>query len=390
LPELGKIMKINWQTKKLGELYQIGSSKRVLKSQWKTSGVPFYRGREITRLAADGFVDNELYISEEHFAQLSEQTGVPQAGDIVLTAIGTIGNSYVVRDSDRFYFKDASVLWLKQGIEVRSEFVNMWLKSPLFFDQLDRGNGATVDTLTIQKLQSLELHIPPLAEQRRIVKILDDILSKISKAKENTEKNLQNSKELFGSYLQSVFANPGTDWEEKKLNEISENMDNKRIPITKKFRTSGEYPYYGASGVVDYVGEYIFDNDLLLVSEDGANLLARTYPIAFSISGKSWVNNHAHILRFEKIHTQKFVEYYLNSIKLNPYVSGMAQPKLNQKMLNAIPIPYPPLLNQKAIVTKLDALSAETKKLEAIYTQKLADLEELKKSVLKKAFAGEL
>src|SRR3989338_11708024 len=112
-------MKINWQTKKLGELYQIGSSKRVLKSQWKTSGVPFYRGREITRLAADGFVDNELYISEEHFAQLSEQTGVPQAGDIVLTAIGTIGNSYVVRDSDRFYFKDASVLCLKQDIKLR-------------------------------------------------------------------------------------------------------------------------------------------------------------------------------------------------------------------------------------------------------------------------------
>ena len=153
-------MKKGWERKKLSELYQIGSSKRVLKSEWKTEGVPFYRGREVTRLAADGFVDNELFISEKHFAELAKQYGVPKAGDIVITAIGTIGNSHVVRDSDRFYFKDASVLWMKRVTDVSSEFVNLWLKSPLFFDQLDRGNGATVDTLTIQKLQSVGLASP--------------------------------------------------------------------------------------------------------------------------------------------------------------------------------------------------------------------------------------
>ena len=151
-------------TKRLGELYKVGSSKRVLQSQWKTSGVPFYRGREITRLAADGFVDNELFISEEHFAELSKEYGVPKAGDIVITAIGTIGNSHVVQASDRFYFKDASVLWMKRTSEISSEFVNLWLKSPSFLDQLDRGNGATVDTLTIQKLQSVEIHVPTLAD----------------------------------------------------------------------------------------------------------------------------------------------------------------------------------------------------------------------------------
>ena len=105
-------MKQGWQTKHLSELYKIGSSKRVLQSQWKTGGVPFYRGREVTRLATDGFVDNELFISEEHFAELSKEYGVPKADDIVITAIGTIGNSHVVRSADRFYFKDASVLWM--------------------------------------------------------------------------------------------------------------------------------------------------------------------------------------------------------------------------------------------------------------------------------------
>jgi type I restriction enzyme, S subunit len=118
--------------------------------------------------------------------------------------------------------------------------------------------------------------------------------------------------------------------------------------------------------------------------------LARTYPIAFSISGKTWVNNHAHVLRFKNLISQKFVELYLNSIKLDDYVSGMAQPKLNQAMLNKIPIPFPPLAEQQSIVQKLDALSAQTKKLEAIYQQKLNDLEELKKSILQKAFSGEL
>ena len=118
-------------------------------------------------------------------------------------------------------------------------------------------------------------------------------------------------------------------FDSKSLGSICVNLDNRRIPITKKDRTEGKIPYYGASGIVDYVNEYIFDEDLLLVSEDGANLLARTYPIAFPISGKTWVNNHAHVLKFEDACTQKFVEHYLNSVSLDSFVSGMAQPKLN-------------------------------------------------------------
>ena len=101
------------------------------------------------------------------------------------------------------------------------------------------------------------------------------------------------------------------DWEIKRLNEICENLDNKRVPITKNVRNEGSIPYYGASGIVDYVADYLFDEDLLCISEDGANLLARTYPIAFSISGKTWVNNHAHVLRFKNMVSQKFVELYL-------------------------------------------------------------------------------
>lgn len=176
------------------------------------------------------------------------------------------------------------------------------------------------------------------------------------------------------------------DWEIKRLNDVSENLDNRRVPITKNVRNEGSIPYYGASGIVDYVADYLFDEDLLCVSEDGANLLARTYPIAFSISGKTWVNNHAHVLKFKNSTTQKFVEIYLNSIKLDDFVSGMAQPKLNQTMLNKIPIPLPPFPEQKRIVSILDEAFAAIAKAKANAEQNLKNAKELFESYLQGVF----
>jgi type I restriction enzyme M protein len=139
-----------------------------------------------------------------------------------------------------------------------------------------------------------------------------------------------------------------------KLSELAENLDSKRVPITKGDRIPGSYPYYGASGIVDMVDGFIFDEDILLVSEDGANLLARSTPIAFSVSGKCWVNNHAHVLRFQNSATQKLIELYLNSISIEQYVTGAAQPKLNQQAPNNIQISLPPLEVQKEIVAEIE------------------------------------
>ncbi len=102
------------------------------------------------------------------------------------------------------------------------------------------------------------------------------------------------------------------------------------MPITKDERKSGEYPYYGASGKVDYVADFIFDEETLLISEHGANLLARSTPIAFTATGKYWVNNHAHVLKFENWNLQQFVELYFEHIPIAKYVTGAAQPKLTQ------------------------------------------------------------
>ena len=167
------------------------------------------------------------------------------------------------------------------------------------------------------------------------------------------------------------------DWETKTLNQIAINLDSKRIPITKADRISGEHPYYGASGVVDYVDSYIFEGDVLLISEDGANLLARTTPIAFAASGKFWVNNHAHILQFSDLTTQRFVELYINSIALDEYITGAAQPKLNQAALNSIPVPFPCPEEQRRIVTLLDEAFADIATAKAIAEKNLQNAREL-------------
>jgi len=261
--------------------------------------------------------------------------------------------------------------------------INKFLK-----DIEDVTGFTTVKHLSGKQILDIPFPLPQIGEQKRIVALLDEAFTGLDAAIANTTKNLANARELFDSYVNSTFN--GKEWPTLTLDALSENLDSKRVPITKSERIAGEVPYYGASGVVDHVEGHLFDEDLLLVSEDGANLLARTYPIAFSISGKTWVNNHAHVLRFPNICAQKFVEYYLNLISLAPYVSGMAQPKLNQKSLNSIPVPFPDFEIQAKVVEELDELIGTTRQLAANYQQKLDSLTELKQSLLHQAFTGQL
>ncbi len=267
-----------------------------------------------------------------------------------------------------------------------------FLLPKFFYYQLRAANLGSLGYARHYKLlKELAIAYPPRPEQQRIVGILDEAFEGIATVKANAEKNLQNARALFDSHLHSVFTQRGEGWVETMVDKISTNLDSKRVPITKNVRTSGEYPYYGASGIVDYVDDYIFDGDTLLVSEDGANLLARSSPIAFSVSGKYWVNNHVHILKFKNMATQRFVEFYLESIKLDEYITGAAQPKLNQKALNSIPIPIPTSVEAQAkIVESVESLQEETQRLAQCYKRKLADLDLLKKSLLHQAFSGQL
>lgn len=217
----------------------------------------------------------------------------------------------------------------------------------------------------LTKGQLIEISVPipcpdntekSLAIQSEIVRILD----KFTELTAELTAELTMRKKQYSYYCDQLLSFEEGEVEWKMLGDLGENLDSKRKPITSGLREAGSIPYYGASGVVDYVKDYIFDGDFLLISEDGANLLARNTPIAFSISGKSWVNNHAHVIKFDSYAERRYVEYYLNSIDLAPYISGAAQPKLNKKNLESIRIPNPSPEDKERIVSILDKFDALT------------------------------
>jgi type I restriction enzyme S subunit len=227
--------------------------------------------------------------------------------------------------------------------------------------------GAKVRRVSSSDLAKIIIPIPypdnpkkSLEIQTEIVRILDTFTGLTSELTTNLTSELNARTKQYNYYRNQLLSFEENEAEWKVLGGIAENLDSMRKPITSGLRESGEIPYYGASGIVDYVKDYIFDGDYLLVSEDGANLLARSTPIAFSVSGKFWVNNHAHILKFNTYAERRFVEFYLNSIDLTPYISGAAQPKLNQRNLNSIRVPSPSLAEQARIVAILDKFDTLT------------------------------
>ena len=156
----------------------------MLQSEWQKEGVPFYRAREIVKLSNNGFVDNELFISLEHYEILKQSYGVPQVGDLMVTGVGTIGKVYIVKENDIFYYKDASVLCFENRYgTIISEFARIMIESPLLQEQIhSKTYGNTVDTITITTANEYLCALPPLPEQRRIIdkiNIVSNVLSAI-------------------------------------------------------------------------------------------------------------------------------------------------------------------------------------------------------------------
>ncbi|WMI94749.1 restriction endonuclease subunit S [Bacteroides fragilis] len=167
-----------WITTNLGSIFNVVSAKRILKSDWKHSGVPFYRAREIAKLSIYGLINNELYISEEHYNSLKEKFPVPKASDIMISAVGTIGKCYIVKESDKFYYKDASVLCLCNDYQINAKYIYYIMRSEYMLKQMyDNSKGTTVDTITIEKAKQYILPLPPLAEQQRIVAKIEETFS---------------------------------------------------------------------------------------------------------------------------------------------------------------------------------------------------------------------
>lgn len=331
-----------------------------VKVEWSEFGdvVHLKRGKRLVRNQLE--VQGEFAVYQNSMTPLGyyHESNVPADSIFIITAgaAGEIGYS-----SDNFWAAD-DVYFASEVNNLKSKYLYYFLltQKHKILSQVRRASIPRLSKIAIEKLL-IPIPCPDNPEksleiQTEIVRILDAFAALTA---ELTAERIMRQKQ-YNYYRDKLLTFDDSEVEWKTLNNLAENRDSMRKPITSGLREAGNIPYYGASGIVDYVKGYIFDGDFLLISEDGANLIARSTPIAFSISGKSWVNNHAHVLEFNSYTERKYVEYYLNSIDLTPYISGAAQPKLNKKNLESIRIPNPPFQEKERIVSILDKFDALT------------------------------
>ena len=339
---------VEW--KELGEVCELKNGytpSKTNKEFWENGTIPWFRLEDIRK---NGRV---LSNSLQHVSRNAVKGGkVFTANSIIISTTATIGEIALITVPFLCNQQITAVMKRqKYDKDIDMKFLFYYLH--ILSNDMKKGiNEGSFPIVSLSKMRSFKIPTPPLEIQEKIVQILDKMTEYVTElTSELTSRKKQYSfyRDKLLSFEDEVYQ---VEW--KTLGEIAENLDSKRKAVAKGGRSSGVYPYYGASGIVDYVDDFIFDGDFLLVSEDGANLVVRKTPIAFSITGKTWVNNHAHVLKFDNMINQKFVNYYLNNIDLSLYISGAAQPKLNQQNLNNIKIPYPSLEIQSRIVQVLD------------------------------------
>lgn len=237
---------------------------------------------------------------------------------------------------------------------------------------------------------SYKIKLPDIHEQQKIADFLSNVDSIIT-AETKILNSLQKKKKalmqkLFTQQLRFKF-NDGTNfpaWEEKKLGECVEILDSQRKPIESKERANrkGEYPYYGASGIIDYIDDYLFDGEYILLGEDGANIINRTSRLAFIATGKYWVNNHAHIMKANAYNLNYFICEYLESLDYSKICAGSAQPKLTQDVIRNLTIKAPCKAEQQKVadcLSSMDSLIQNQQKIVTTWQQR-------KKALLQQIF----
>ncbi|MDA8760415.1 restriction endonuclease subunit S [Amylibacter sp.] len=374
-----------WKTVKLGDVCDFQNGFAFKSSLFKENGKPILRISNIQNEKID--TRKTVYFdAKDYDTDFSRYEVKPD--DLLIAMSGATTGKIGFNKTDTTYYLNQRVGNLKPKPTLDKVFL-YYLLSTKVQENLSISKGAAQPNLSSEQIKNISFSLPPLAEQQRIVAKLDANFAEIDETIKITDDKASNYTDLSSSIMREILNDDLYRWETKSLSHLSENLDAKRIPITKSKRAIGNVPYYGASGIVDYVEEYLFDDDLLLISEDGANLLMRTYPIAFSVSGKCWVNNHAHVLKFENPKLQDWVELYLNATNLSPYISGMAQPKLNQKKLNEIPIPCPDGEMLERLLNKVASAKKYVEKTLLVEAKKTTELKKLKSAILAQELQSE-
>lgn len=195
----------DWRVEKLGVLGKLTSSKRIYKKEYVSSGVPFYRSKEIKELSHKRKLSIELYISEQRYTEIKNKFGIPKQGDLLLTAVGTIGEMYIVKKDEKFYFKDGNIMWLKDFSSLNSYYLKYALTN--FVERLKAlSQGTAYSALTIEKLKEYSIPIPPIKEQEKIVQKLDALSVETKKLEAIYIQKIADLEEMKKSVLQKAFS----------------------------------------------------------------------------------------------------------------------------------------------------------------------------------------
>ncbi|WP_420723937.1 restriction endonuclease subunit S [Hwanghaeella sp. LZ110] len=403
-------MKVGWRNATLDEIFEIGSSKRVLQKQWQNEGVPFYRAREIVKLAKQGSVENDLFISEELFADLKEKHGVPSTADLMVSAVGTLGACYVVQPEDRFYFKDASVLRFHPKVNVCSRFYQYAFQWDGLLDTVKKSDGATVGTLTISRAKGISVPLPPLEEQQRIVAVLDEAFEGLARARAHAVANLQNARDLFTANVDELLSRVGDDWSVGPLSKLVGPVATGPFGslLHKSDYVENETPLVNPANIVDgqivpdmrktvnksaleRLSSYILDADDIVIGRRGE--MGRCAVVEVEQAG--WLcGTGSFFIRPNCGVVSRFVAHVLRSpsyvAKLEAVSTGATMANLSNRVMGDLEIALPNREQQFGYLEVIEGFDEAAIRLESLFTTKLQDLDDLRQSLLQKAFAGEL
>ena len=390
-------MKKGWEIKKLGEVATIKGGKRVPKGYSLIKEKTPYPYIRVTDFTEEGTVslDDIHYIEEEIFQQIKNY--FITTNDLYISIAGTIGKTGIVPKelNGANLTENACRLIFNNGIYNR--YVLYYTKSNDFIEQAGLNTRTTaMPKLALTRLSEIPISIPPLPEQQRIVSILDEAFAAIDQAKANVQKNLNNAKELFQSELNSVFSKKGDGWVEKKLGEVCE--------YDKTPNKKTDLPYVGLEDIQSNTGKLIgpiTPRSMKSLTFNFTNvhvLYGRLRPYLNKVLLPEF-EGHCSTELFpikpkKDIIDRNYLFHWLISSdtmnKINATWTGATLPRANMNTVLDFKISVPSISEQQKIVSQLDSLSTETKKLETLYQRKLNELEDLKKSILQKAFSGEL
>lgn len=433
----------SWEEYKLGELLEITSSKRIMRSEYIERGIPFYRSKEIIELYNNNDVSTEIFISDDTFNKIKNKFGVPREGDLLLTSVGTLGIPYLVKDTDCFYFKDGNLTWFRNfDSKICSEYLYYWFLSPIGKQKIrDITIGSTQQALTIVSLKSLTIKLPDLETQQYIVNILNSISGKIKNnikinqtleqiaqtifkswfidfdpvhAKANALANGQTLEQatqaamavISGKNTQELHrlqtANPeqyqqlweiaeafpsGFDeegvprgWEERYLKDVCNIVYGKNLP-TSELKEQG-YPVFGGNGVIGFYDKYLYENPHTLVSCRGA----ASGKVIYSLPN-SFVTNNSLVIEHSKSYLSSFYVYEALSIQnLTELTSGSAQPQMTIANMNPVQIIVPTEIVHSLYVDFVKDIY--DKKLCRLYENEI--LSKIRDELLPKLLSGEV